>query len=122
MPSTISRAFAASLFVVALSFAAQALAAAPPRVLIVVGPSKHPPGTHEVLAGFTPVTNLFWSYYYVACGLHGLHVIAGMVIMAIVAADARRGRNLHRVELIGIYWHFVDVVWIFLFPLFYIAK
>jgi heme/copper-type cytochrome/quinol oxidase subunit 3 len=76
----------------------------------------------EISHGFTIFRDVFWSYYYVACGLHGLHVIAGVVIMGIVAADARRGRNLHRVELIGIYWHFVDAVWIFLFPLFYIAK
>ena len=78
--------------------------------------------TNEIHHGFTIFRDVFWSYYYVACGLHGLHVIAGMVIMGIIAADARRGRNLHRVELIGIYWHFVDAVWIFLFPLFYIAK
>ena len=64
----------------------------------------------------------FWSFYYTATGLHGIHVIAGMVLMAIIAAGARRGENLHRVELIGTYWHFVDAVWIFLFPLFYIAR
>ena len=40
----------------------------------------------------------------------------------IVARDAAKGLELHRVELIGIYWHFVDIVWIFLFPLLYIAK
>ncbi|MEI6398864.1 MAG: cytochrome c oxidase subunit 3 [Pseudomonadota bacterium] len=49
-------------------------------------------------------------------------MIAGAIIMAFVASDAAKGKNLHRVELIGIYWHFVDVVWIFLFPLLYIAK
>jgi heme/copper-type cytochrome/quinol oxidase subunit 3 len=58
----------------------------------------------------------------VAAGLHGLHVIAGAIIMLIIAADARKGKELQRVELIGIYWHFVDLVWIFLFPLLYIAK
>jgi heme/copper-type cytochrome/quinol oxidase subunit 3 len=42
--------------------------------------------------------------------------------MLIIANDARKGKELHRVELIGIYWHFVDIVWIFLFPLLYIAK
>ena len=49
-------------------------------------------------------------------------MIAGAVLMLFVAAEARKGRELHRVELIGIYWHFVDIVWIFLFPLLYIAK
>ena len=77
---------------------------------------------HEIAAGYTITSNGFWSFYYTAAGLHALHVIAGAIIMGIVARDAARGRNLHRVELIGIYWHFVDVVWIFLFPLLYIAK
>ena len=76
----------------------------------------------EISHGFTLLTNTFWSFYYTACGLHALHVIAGCVIMLFVAADARKGQELHRVELIGIYWHFVDIVWIFLFPLLYIAK
>ena len=78
--------------------------------------------THEIEEGFTIGSNLFWSFYYTAAGLHALHVIAGMVIMLIVAAGAAKSRDLHRVENIGIYWHFVDLVWIFLFPLLYIAK
>jgi len=76
----------------------------------------------EIHHGFTITSNPFWSFYYTAAGLHAFHVIAGVVLMGFVAADARRGRELHRVELIGIYWHFVDIVWIFLFPLLYIAK
>jgi heme/copper-type cytochrome/quinol oxidase subunit 3 len=78
--------------------------------------------TSEIQHGFTITSSTFWSFYYTAAGLHALHVIAGAIIMSIVAADAARGRELHRVELIGIYWHFVDIVWIFLFPLLYIAK
>ncbi len=78
--------------------------------------------SHEIHAGYTLTSNTFWSFYYTAAGLHGLHVIAGMIIMLFVAADARHNRELQRVENIGIYWHFVDVVWIFLFPLLYIAK
>lgn len=78
--------------------------------------------TSEIAHGFTLYRDVFWAFYYTATGLHGLHVLAGMIILAIVARDAARGRNLHRVELIGIYWHFVDAVWIFLFPLLYIAK
>ena len=76
----------------------------------------------EISHGYTISANSFWSFYYTAAGLHALHVIGGAVIMMIVAADARKQLNLHRVELIGIYWHFVDLVWIFLFPLLYIAK
>jgi heme/copper-type cytochrome/quinol oxidase subunit 3 len=78
--------------------------------------------TNEITHGFTMFRDTFWSFYYTATGLHGAHVLAGMTAMAIVALQARRNENLHRVELVGIYWHFVDVVWIFLFPLLYIAK
>jgi heme/copper-type cytochrome/quinol oxidase subunit 3 len=78
--------------------------------------------THEIREGFTITSSTFWSFYYTAAGLHALHVLAGGVIMGIVAVAAAKNRELHRVELIGIYWHFVDVVWIFLFPLLYIAK
>lgn len=70
----------------------------------------------------TITKGVFWSFYFTATGLHGLHVLAGMILMAIVAQAAKKGENLHRVECIGIYWHFVDLVWIFLFPLLYIAK
>jgi heme/copper-type cytochrome/quinol oxidase subunit 3 len=78
--------------------------------------------TTEITHGFTITSNTFWSFYYTAAGLHASHVIAGIIIMAFVARQAARNEDLHRVELIGIYWHFVDIVWIFLFPLLYIAK
>jgi cytochrome c oxidase subunit III len=78
--------------------------------------------THEISEGYTLSSNTFWSFYYTAAGIHALHVIAGGIIMLFVAADAKKNLELHRVELIGIYWHFVDIVWIFLFPLLYIAK
>jgi heme/copper-type cytochrome/quinol oxidase subunit 3 len=77
---------------------------------------------YEISHGYTITANGFWSFYYTAAGLHAAHVIAGAVIMAFIARDAAQNKELHRVELIGIYWHFVDVVWIFLFPLLYIAK
>ena len=78
--------------------------------------------THEIREGFTLQSGGFWSYYYAAAGLHGFHVIVGILIMLWVASSARRNEDLHRVENVGIYWHFVDMVWIFLFPLLYIAK
>lgn len=78
--------------------------------------------THEIEAGFTVTKGLFWSFYYLMTGLHASHVIAGMVAMGIVSRQAARGEHLHRVEMVGLYWHFVDIVWIFLFPLLYIAK
>ena len=76
----------------------------------------------EISHGYTITASTFWSFYYTAAGLHALHVIAGAIIMLIVAQTAKRNEELHRVENIGIYWHFVDIVWIFLFPLLYIAK
>ena len=76
--------------------------------------------THEIQLGYTLTSNTFWSFYYTAAGLHALHVIAGMILMGYVAKDAAHGRELHRVELVGLYWHFVDIVWIFLFPLLYL--
>jgi heme/copper-type cytochrome/quinol oxidase subunit 3 len=78
--------------------------------------------TTEIKHGYTITSSLFWSFYYTAAGIHALHVIAGMVIMGIISFDVLKKQNMHRVELIGIYWHFVDIVWIFLFPLLYIAK
>jgi heme/copper-type cytochrome/quinol oxidase subunit 3 len=76
----------------------------------------------EIAHGYTILSNTFWSFYYTAAGLHATHVLAGVIIMGFVAKDAWKGLELHRVELIGIYWHFVDIVWIFLFPLLYIAR
>jgi heme/copper-type cytochrome/quinol oxidase subunit 3 len=78
--------------------------------------------TMEISHGYTITASTFWSFYYTAAGIHAAHVVAGAIIMGIVAKAAARGMHLHRVELIGIYWHFVDIVWIFLFPLLYIAK
>ncbi|SVC82922.1 uncharacterized protein METZ01_LOCUS335776, partial [marine metagenome] len=70
----------------------------------------------------TITSNGFWSFYYTAAGLHAAHVIAGAICMIFVAVDVAKYREMHRVEICGIYWHFVDLVWIFLFPLLYIAK
>jgi len=78
--------------------------------------------TNEIQHGFTIQSSGFWGYYYTAAGLHAFHVIAGMLVMLWVASTAKKNQELHRVENVGIYWHFVDLVWIFLFPLLYIAK
>ncbi len=77
---------------------------------------------HEITAGFTPVTNLFWSFYFLMTGLHAAHVVAGMVAIGVVARGVARGENTHRAEYVGMYWHLVDIVWIFLFPLLYLAS
>ncbi|MBM4345828.1 MAG: cytochrome c oxidase subunit 3 [Deltaproteobacteria bacterium] len=77
---------------------------------------------HEIGAGLVPAKSLFWSFYFLLTGLHALHVIGGMTALYVVGRGAARGQHLGRVELAAIYWHFVDVVWIFLFPLLYIAS
>lgn len=78
--------------------------------------------TSEVRAGFTPVKGPFWHFYYTMTGLHALHVLAGIITnFALFTAAGKGLRNAHRIELAGLYWHFVDIVWIFLFPLLYLA-
>lgn len=78
--------------------------------------------SHEIGAGLVPSHSLFWAFYFLMTGLHALHVTGGMVAMAIVGRGASRGEHLGRVELVALYWHFVDVVWIFLFPLLYLSS
>ncbi|HEY7365156.1 MAG TPA: cytochrome c oxidase subunit 3 [Methylomirabilota bacterium] len=78
--------------------------------------------TTEIRAGFTPDAGIFWSFYYTMTGLHALHVMGGLVVNGVVLLTAGTAiKHPHRVELAGLYWHFVDVVWIFLFPLLYLA-
>ncbi|MGZ8434354.1 MAG: cytochrome c oxidase subunit 3 [Candidatus Binatia bacterium] len=78
----------------------------------------------EISHGFLPSSGIFWSFYYGMTGLHGLHVVAGIIINLVLWIQAAKGtlaQHSHRVELAGLYWHFVDIVWIFLFPLLYLA-
>jgi cytochrome c oxidase subunit 3 len=71
-----------------------------------------------------PRAGVFFSIYYVMTGIHGLHVLIGMVAISILAWKARRGRYSSvyytPVENVGLYWHVVDIIWIFLFPLMYL--
>lgn len=79
---------------------------------------------HEIEAGFPPTAGGFWSFYYAMTGLHALHVLGGVVVNLILFLSALMGLlrgSEHRVELAGLYWHFVDIVWIFLFPLLYLS-
>ncbi len=72
------------------------------------------------------LVNLFLSIYFVMTGLHALHMIIGLGIFAVIAFQAWRGRftpdYYNPVEVSGLYWHFVDLVWIFLFPVLYLLK
>lgn len=68
---------------------------------------------------------MFFWLYYAMTGLHAIHVTVGICIMLVLAFLAQRGRfangNFMAVEVAGLYWHFVDIVWVFLFPLLYLA-
>jgi cytochrome c oxidase subunit 3 len=69
-------------------------------------------------------THLFFAIYYCMTGLHGIHVLAGMVMLAWLIWRGARGDfssdYFTPVDVGGLYWHIVDLVWIFLFPLFYL--
>ncbi len=66
----------------------------------------------------------FFSVYYLMTGLHGIHVLAGMALFAWLLGRARRGHfsasYYGPVDAVALYWHLVDMIWIFLFPLFYL--
>ncbi len=74
--------------------------------------------------GIFPQTNLFYALYFCLTGLHGIHVVVGMCAVGWIMALAKR--NLFSetyytpCEVVGLYWHLVDLVWIYLFPLLYL--
>ena len=73
-----------------------------------------------------PSTDNFLGTYFTLTGLHGLHIIGGIVVMIYLVGpgvkmwETNKERFTNRVEVIGLYWHFVDLVWIFLFPALYL--
>jgi len=78
---------------------------------------------HEIVH---PKAPLFFSIYFGTTGLHGFHVICGMIVILwllfrTIRGDFDKGYFMP-VELVGLYWHFVDLVWIFLFPLLYLVS
>jgi len=78
----------------------------------------------ELSAGYTPNTNLFFTYYFVLTGIHLMHVVVGMALLLVAWRGLRReagGVSVSFVEGAGIYWHMVDLLWVVLFPLLYIA-
>jgi cytochrome c oxidase subunit 3 len=71
-----------------------------------------------------PNPQIFFSIYFMMTGLHGIHVIIGMICIAVVLIISMRGGYgedyMTPVDLVGLYWHLVDLIWIFLFPLLYL--
>ncbi len=96
------------------------------------GEDKHPPSMRiegdniRRLTTFGPAHSPFLAIYFVMTGLHGLHVLGGMiVIMYLIVSGTKMWKTqgekyTNRVECTGLYWHFVDLVWIFLFPTLYL--
>ena len=95
-------------------------------------PPEHPPArridTAQIarLASFGPAHDNYLGIYWTLTGLHGLHVLGGIIAIAWflfpgVALWRRDPEHYtHRIEYVGLYWHFVDLVWIFLFPVLYL--
>lgn len=76
-------------------------------------------------AGANPIA-LFFFLYFLMTGVHALHLSVGLAVVAVLAVRAAKGRFTggysHPVEIGGLYWHFVDIVWIFLYPLIYLVS
>jgi cytochrome c oxidase subunit III len=82
-------------------------------------------GKHVHLSPTIPFGNMWASCYFAMTGFHALHVLGGLVVFVIILLMGAVGRLEQRhevmLELVGLYWHFVDIVWIFLFPLLYLV-
>lgn len=69
---------------------------------------------------------IYFLLYFIMTGLHAVHMVVGIGLMAVMAVKASKGRftrEYHNpIEVSGLYWHFVDIVWIFLYPLFYLIQ
>jgi cytochrome c oxidase subunit 3 len=81
------------------------------------------PGPGFDIARYGRVGELFFTFYFCATGVHALHLLIGIAIVAFAAVGLARGRLPFgmSIRILGLYWHFVDIVWIFLFPLIYLA-
>jgi cytochrome c oxidase subunit III len=95
---------------------------------LVPGLGFQAPGLHLAGAETAPelvrASEIFFSFYFAMTGMHALHMVLGMGVLSYLAYAAWRGRYSSEysnpVEMFGLYWHFVDIIWIFLFPLFYL--
>jgi len=85
------------------------------------------PGRYFTYEGLGPGPGgpIFYALYYLITGLHGIHVVIGMTVLAVIGFRAGQGAYTAEyhvpVELAGLYWHLVDLIWIFVFPLIYLA-
>lgn len=76
--------------------------------------------------GISPATNSFFSFYFLITGVHFLHVCAGMIFIGHCRARAveETGQAIYqkKIENVGLFWHFVDILWLFIFPLLYLTE
>lgn len=83
------------------------------------------PGPH-FKAGLPAASQIFWVLYWIMTGVHAVHVTVGVVLLSIIARMSARNAfsaAYHTpVEISGLYWHFVDIIWIFLYPLLYLIQ
>ncbi len=90
--------------------------------LVIKGVEYHAKFEH----GLLPAKSAFLAIYFTLTGLHGLHVIGGLIVNAYFWGPGSRlwraapERFTNRIEVAGLYWHFVDLIWIFLFPTLYL--
>jgi heme/copper-type cytochrome/quinol oxidase subunit 3 len=83
--------------------------------------------THFAHQGLTLSTNLFGSSFYLLTGFHGAHVMGGVIWLIVLWVQALRGqiggpKDALKVEIAGLYWHFVDIVWIVIFTFIYLLE
>jgi cytochrome c oxidase subunit 3 len=94
----------------------------------VPGEGSQPTIPHDAVEHPPPIDNgkaqIFYGLYFVMTGVHFLHMVIGIALLLLFLRPAAQGRftggDFLPVELMGLYWHFVDIVWIFLFPLLYL--
>jgi cytochrome c oxidase subunit III len=82
------------------------------------------PGLNFDLAKYSKSMELFFCFYFIMTGVHALHMVVGVGILTVLTVLGWKGHygpdHFNAVETAGLYWHFVDIVWIFLFPLLYL--
>ena len=82
------------------------------------------PGHFQATGPLARQMELYFSFYFAMTGMHALHMVVGLGILTFLVVMASKGRftpeHHSHVEICGLYWHFVDIIWIFLFPLLYL--
>jgi len=98
----------------------------PGRAFVLPAAHGHAAGATEAEEIEAGPVEIFFSFYFAMTGLHATHMVIGIAILGLLWRAARRGaysaEYFTPVEMTGLYWHFVDIVWVFLFPLLYLIR